>query len=437
MLVNVSRFPAGCAAVVGVVLACAPSAPAHDIPESIPVQMYVKPSGERLHVLVRLPLTLLLNLDLPKRGPGYIDFDAVGPRLPDAIDATADEVIFYEDGRRLALVAGTARISLPSDRSFRSFDRAAAHIRAPSLDPSTDLYWNQGYFDAHLEYPITSEASSFSMESFIGAGLSDRLTVTASFELPGGDARTFVLGDGSDRVWFDPRWYQAGLVFLRSGFFHILGGLDHLLFLLCLMIPARRVRHLVLVITAFTLAHSVTLAGAALGMTPTAAWFPPFVETLIALSILVMAIENAVQVSPRRRAALTFGFGLVHGFGFSFALSELLPFAGAHVPLALLSFNVGVEIGQLLVLVLVLPVVTWVLVGARERAGRIVASLLIGHTAWHWMVSRGSELVQTGFAEAAVVALPTLVPWLALAAVMSALGWRLWVRYERALSARS
>ena len=242
----------------GVVLAVALSAFGHDIPESIPVQMYVKPSGARLHVLTRVPLTLLLNLDLPKRGPGYLDLDALGGegRLSAAIEAITQELFFYEADGRLRRVAGTARISLPSDRSFSSFEEAAARIHGEPLDTSTDLFWNQGFFDAHLEYAIRSEQSSFSMESFIGTGLADRLTVTISFELPGGGARTFVLGDTRDRIWFDPRWYRAGLVFLESGFFHILGGLDHLLFLMCLMIPARRLRHLVLVITAFTLAGS-------------------------------------------------------------------------------------------------------------------------------------------------------------------------------------
>ena len=423
----------------GVVLAVALSAFGHDIPESIPVQMYVKPSGERLHVLTRVPLTLLLNLDLPKRGPGYLDLDALGgeARLRDAIEAITEELFFYEEDERLRLVAGAARISLPSDRSFASFEEAAAHIRVEPLDTSTDLFWNQGFFDAHLEYAIRSEQSGFSMESFIGAGLADRLTVTTSFEIPGGGARTFVLGDRSDRVWFDPRWYRAGLVFLESGFFHILGGLDHLLFLMCLMIPARRLRHLVLVITAFTLAHSVTLAAAALGMSPSATWFPPLVETLIALSILVMAIENAVNVSPKRRAALTFGFGLIHGFGFSFALSELLPFAGAHVPLALASFNVGVELGQLLVLALALPAIAWLLEGVRERPGRIILSMLIGHTAWHWMVGRGSVLVQTGFPEAALVGARALLPWLVLATVVSAIVWRWWVNHVRAVNPSS
>lgn len=406
----------------------------HDIPESITVELQVKSVGETLHVLARVPMTLLLNLDLPKRGPGYLDLEALEPRLGDSIDALARELYVYEGNDRLHLSRATARISLPSNRSFASFDDAARHVRAEPLAASTELFWNQGFFDAHLEYAIRSGQSRFSVESFIGAGLGERLTLLLSFELREGESRTFVLGERSGRVWLDPSWYRAGLIFLEAGFFHILGGLDHLLFLMCLMIPARRLRHLVLVVTAFTLAHSVTLAAAALGLSPSAPWFPPLVETLIAISILAMAIENAFGVSPSRRAALTFGFGLVHGFGFSFALSELMPFAGAHVPLALLTFNLGVELGQLLVLALALPVVAWLLDGARERPGRIVMSLLIGHTAWHWMVGRGSVVLQAGLAEAVYSFAMTLLPWVVLVAAASGLLWRAKSNRERALN---
>ena len=86
----------------------------------------------------------------------------------------------------------------------------------------------------------------------------------------------------------------------------------------------------------------------------------------------------------------------------------------------------------LLVLVIALPIVVWLLVGARERPGRIVVSLLVGHTAWHWMVDRGGTLVQTDFAEAAVVAMAALLPWLVVATVVSAILWRARSKRERA-----
>ena len=103
-------------------------------------------------------------------------------------------------------------------------------------------------------------------------------------------------------------------------------------------------------VTSFTVAHSVTLIASAYDWRPAALWFPPLVETLIAASIVYMALENIVGARRRRRWLITFAFGLVHGFGFSFALRETLQFAGSHLLTALLAFNLGVELGQLVVL---------------------------------------------------------------------------------------
>ena len=103
-------------------------------------------------------------------------------------------------------------------------------------------------------------------------------------------------------------------------------------------------------ITSFTVAHSVTLIASAFGMAPDSLWFPPLIETLIAISIVYMAFENIVGAKLQRRWIVTFAFGLIHGFGFSFLLRERLQFAGDHLVTSLLAFNVGVEIGQLVVL---------------------------------------------------------------------------------------
>jgi hypothetical protein len=199
-------------------------------------------------------------------------------------------------------------------------------------------------------------------------------------------------------VPLDPRWHQAALRFVRQGFEHILDGTDHLLFLLCLVLPFRAdFRALVYIVTAFTVAHSVTLIGSAYGLAPGALWFTPLVETLIAASIFYMAIENIVAANARMRWVIAFAFGLVHGFGFSFALRNTLQFAGDHVLMSLLAFNVGVELGQLLVLVLLIPLlgVTFRYV-VRERVGIIVISVIVAHTAWHWMADRYAVLREFG-----------------------------------------
>jgi hypothetical protein len=209
---------------------------------------------------------------------------------------------------------------------------------------------------------------------------------------PGGAVRGYKLAGDAGRVALDPRWHQAAWRFVKSGFFHILEGIDHLLFLLCVVIPYRRFHGLLVVITSFTIAHSITLIFSALDVGPARAWFPPLVETLIAVSIVYMAIENIFAVNLRRRWLIAFAFGLVHGFGFSFALRETMQFAGAHLLLSLLSFNVGVELGQIAVLVVLVPALTLLFRHLTERMVTIVLSLLVAHTAWHWMVERGAEL---------------------------------------------
>lgn len=139
--------------------------------------------------------------------------------------------------------------------------------------------------------------------------------------------------------------------FIGTGIEHILTGYDHLAFLAMLMIAAKRLSDLVWVISSFTVAHSLTLTAASLG------WIvpnPALIEPLIALTILYVAVENWFTAQPKARLVLTFGFGLIHGLAFASALSDgPLPYREEMV--ALLSFNLGVEIGQLMFLALAYP----------------------------------------------------------------------------------
>jgi hypothetical protein len=393
---------------------------AHDIPDRISLHAFARPEGERMHLVVRVPLTLLLNLNLPKRGPGYLDLAQVEARIPGAAAALARDLALFEDGELLMPVASSGRISVPSDRSFESYERARENIAGSRLPESTNVFWNQGFFDAHLEYSIRSERSDFALELLAAPGLGDRLTLDVRFRAPGGGERAYLITPATGRVTLDPRWYQAASRFVVSGTRHILGGLDHLLFLLCLIVPFRRLgRELLAVVTSFTIAHSVTLFASALGWVPAGEWFPPLVEVLIAASILYMAIENAFAPNLQRRWLITGLFGLVHGFGFSFMLKDKLQFAADHLLVSLLSFNVGVEIGQVLVVAAALPLLALL---ARhsiaERAGLLVISILVGHTAWHWLGERADILWRTRWpaidtstlmALAAIVAIALLV----------------------------
>jgi hypothetical protein len=239
-------------------------------------------------------------------------------------------------------------------------------------------------------------------------------------------------------VRLDPRWHQAALRFVAMGFEHILDGTDHLLFLLCLVIPFRRLRTLIPVVTAFTAAHSITLIASAYNLGPDALWFPPLIETLIAISIVYMALENIVGGSTtQRRWMMSFGFGLVHGFGFSFALRQSLQFAGSHLLASLLSFNVGVELGQLLVLVLLIPVLELLFRAVvAERMGTIILSVLVAHTGWHWMLERWDRLskYRVPWPEWSVEFAASVLRYLTLAVFLAGVAWwaSVWRKRRRA-----
>ena len=374
-----------------VAMRAAPSA--HDIPRSVTIHMFVKPEGTRLHVLVRVPLGAMRDIQFPQHD-GALDIAASAPALSDAVvQWILPDLRFFEDGRPVAAPRiADVRVSLPSDRSFASFAEASTHFAAPPLADTVRLPVEQALLDARLEYSISSDRARLSVSpGFQRLGVD---VVTAMRFVSADTTRAFELRGDPGVVRLDPSWYHASAQFVRLGFLHILDGVDHLLFLACLVIPLRRVRPLVLVVTAFTVAHSMTLIGSAMGLAPDALWFPPLVELLIAASILYMAIENVVATpSISRRCAMAFGFGLVHGFGFSFALKETLQFAGAHLVSSLFAFNVGVELGQLLVLATLVPAFRLLIAALpSERVATIVTSVLIGHVAWHWMVDRWATL---------------------------------------------
>jgi len=406
-----------------------PRAAAHDIPNDVTVQMFLRPAGDKLELLVRVPVKAMRDTDFPKLGPGYLDLARADQFLQDAATVWLVRAVeMYEGDSRLAeprLMA--VRASLESDKSFASYESALANMTGPRLPDSTQVPWDQAMLDAWLEYPIHSDRSEFSIRPGVER-LGLRVVTVLRFLPANGAIRAFEFEGDPGIIRLDPRWYQASLRFVQAGFLHILDGTDHLLFLLCLVIPFRQFRQLLLIVTSFTVAHSFTLIASAYGLGPDALWFPPLIETLIAMSILYMALENIV--GPRsvgRRWVVTFAFGLVHGFGFSFALRQTLQFAGSHMLTSLVSFNLGVELGQLLVLAVCIPLLDLLFrYVVAERMGTIVLSALVAHTAWHWMTDRWSQLRQFRFQWPVVNAafLASAMRW---AMVIIALGGLVWL----------
>jgi hypothetical protein len=171
---------------------------------------------------------------------------------------------------------------------------------------------------------------------------------------------------------YRPRLAQS-LAFIGLGVRHIFLGYDHLVFLLALIIVGRRLAHLVKVVTAFSVAHSLTLglAGLQIVMIPAR-----LVEGTIALTIAYVAFDNFFVSGTAHRPVLTFCFGLVHGFGLAHVLHEMdLP--KSEIVSTLLAFNIGVELGQLIILAVLFPVTLWI---ARQRFGQLVVSATSGVT---------------------------------------------------------
>ena len=398
---------------------------AHDIPNDVVVQAFVKPGGHQLRLLIRVPMEALRDIDVPTHGQGYVDLARADPSLRNAATVwIVRELELYEEETRLVPSdIAAVRVSLPSDRSFEQYDSALAHVTGPPLDSATDLYWNQGMLDALIEYPIDSETARFAIRPGLRQ-LGIRVTTALRLVRPDGVVRAFEMHDDPGVVRLDPTWTQAFARFVSLGFEHILSGTDHLLFLFCLVIPLRRLRTLLAVVTAFTVAHSVTLIASAYDLAPSALWFPPLVETLIATSIVYMALENIVGAGTARRWMITFGFGLVHGFGFSFALRETLQFAGAHMLTSLLAFNVGVELGQLLVLAVTIPTLTFLFRQVvAERMGTIILSAFVAHTGWHWMTERGGQLLQFSWPKPDPAMLADAVRWAMWLVAAAAIVW--------------
>lgn len=370
-------------------------ATAHEIPRDATVHAFIQPNGHRLQLILRAPLGVIRDIAFPEDAQGYLDLDSLEIVLPNVVAAQIGGTIeLFEQNRRLALPRILAtRVSLESDRSFTSLDEALAHVTGPKLHNDAKVVWNQVFLDVLFEYPIHSDRSAFSIRPGFER-LAARVVTVLRFVLPGGEVRAYEFNGDPGLVPLDPRWFQAAWRFMEAGFFHILSGSDHLLFLLGLVIPFRSLRPLVLVVTAFTAAHSLTLMAAAFNLAPDRLWFPPLIETLISASIVYMALENiAGATSQQRRWMIAFFFGLIHGFGFSFALRDTLQFAGSHLVTSLLSFNVGVEMGQLVILALFIPALELLFrYVVAERMGTIILSAIVAHTGWHWMVERANHL---------------------------------------------
>jgi hypothetical protein len=201
----------------------------------------------------------------------------------------------------------------------------------------------------------------------------------------GGDRGRVVMDSGHDEAQLgDGRPFASALQFVALGVEHILGGLDHVLFVAALLIGARSLRQVLAVASTFTVAHSITLGLAAIGGIDIPG---SVVEPLIALSIAYVAADNVVGTGASGRIPVVFGFGLLHGLGFAGSLS-FTDDVGWQLITSLLTFNIGIELGQALIVLAVFPLLLLVRRYRWSIAAHTAATAAIGSVGLFWFGER-------------------------------------------------
>jgi hypothetical protein len=327
----------------------------------------------------------------------YLVADRIGPvgadGLPEPAPFTTNRM---EDGRLMHLVdqqalradpAGLGRIAaegLHIEAGRRPLDAAVIEARAhpigrepgfatlaeakaalaggPAFPPdATETYVGDAIVDVLLEYRTGAPIYHYALSSLLDPELPGQ-EETANLILdhrPGGTNTYRATGLLLEPVEVSRSALAAAQTFVLEGIRHILEGPDHVLFVLCLVIGAATLRRLVGRVTGFTIGHTITLSLGFFGYVPSGAWFIPTVELGIALSIIYAAaiafFGVTIGSSETRVMLVTGAIGLLHGLGFSFVLHEILRVDSPNVWQSLLAFNVGVEIGQIAIVLAVWP----------------------------------------------------------------------------------
>lgn len=270
-----------------------------------------------------------------------VRFDAIGPQL---WEARLDGVPVAPVEVQVDLLPGdnlSFRLVFPVRAAGQAFVLRAARLGLLPAD--------------HRQFVIISDAGGFTRTKKMLHAADDRLEVplvAVGAAASGGADRAPTAGPAAEPPAAPTFW-----AFLRLGINHIWTGYDHLLFLFALLVVCASFRSIAVIITTFTLAHSATLALATLGVVNLPS---RITEPAIAASIVFVGVENLWRrgAEPRGRWALTFGFGLIHGFGFASVLRELgVGQHGTSLAMPLFTFNAGVELGQIAIAAVVLPLV--------------------------------------------------------------------------------
>ena len=365
----------------------------HTIPDDVTVQAFAKSEAGHFHLLIRVPFNALADTVFPLKENGALDLKQVQPMLPGVARIwIAEWTDLYSGGELLPKpLVKSARIAPVTDRSFVSSEGAWNHLTGPPLAPDAAVFPDRALFDVLLEWPIANGKEDFAIHSRL-ARLGGRVVTGLRYIPPHAPPLTFGFAGDPGLFALSPRWYQSLSRFAPLGLLEILSGGEYLLFLLCLALRLRRFSQLLPAAAAFSVGMAATLVAASFGFAPEGLWFPVAFETVIAASLVYLALEN---IWPSSCVLLwpLFGFGLAHGFGLALSLRPVLQFGGTHGLASVLSFTLGAAIGAFAVIALSNRMLHLIFrAGVPERVGTIFLSGIVAHTGWHRMLDRAKWL---------------------------------------------
>jgi len=388
--------------------------------------IHVEHLSDGLRVYLRLPMPYLVaNLagpdpaeGLPKPAPYttnireggnvvyYLDRKALHADPGGLGDLVAAGHKFVSEGVVLQAQVETVRVYPGSKQPpFSTLDEARTSFHGPLYPAEFPVtYVGDTVVDTVLRFTDQGAAPSYMLSSSLNPGLpGQEKTANLVLDYYPGSVEVFrARGLLEEPIVISRSPWAAAITFIKEGMLHILEGLDHVLFVICLALGAVSFKSLFARTTGFTIGHSVTLSLGFFGLVPSGAWFIPTIELGIALSIIFAAIvvvgQKRINQPPERAMfAVTTGIGTLHGLGFSFVLHKILQVNSPNIWQSLLSFNIGVEIGQVLIILACWPLFR-LLARWGERGWRLVrwgiAASCIA-VAGFWTVQRAMLVLQS------------------------------------------
>ena len=331
-------------------------------------------------------------------------------RSPEGLAALArDGLVLMIDGNNVSMKAEQIMV-YPNGMQpdFATLEDAKnAFLGTQPLDElKKGVYVGDTTIDVLLRYNSDESVDTYTLSSNLDPGLPDQeQTANLVLDYRPGSVQVFrVRGLLQEPVVVTHSMLDAMMTFIGEGIKHILEGIDHVLFVICLVLGAMQLKPLLWRVTGFTIGHSITLSFGFFGFVPSASWFVPAVETGIALSIIYVAVVailpdfNARFKSEKSEwtvVGVTSLIGLLHGLGFSFVLQNILQVTSPNIWQSLLAFNLGVEVGQVFI-VLATLLVFYLLGRISSRAVQLSRYLVAASCAaisFYWVIERGSSIL--------------------------------------------